>query len=100
MEFQISGVAGGKVAKNGLALWRWVSLNGSLIFSAEAIFNFSTGFVRGFIKEHSACILVYFLHAVKKLGDFEKMQFFQNIAHFRKAVFPTIIKPRKLSFVL
>ena len=29
---QISGVAGGKVAKNGLAVWRWVTLRGSLIF--------------------------------------------------------------------
>jgi len=95
---QISGVFGGKMAKNGLAVWRWVTLSGSLIFSTEAIFNFSTRFVRGVIKEHRTCIAVYFLCAVKKLGDFEKMQFFENIAHFRTAVFPTIVKPRKLSF--
>ena len=37
---QISGAAGGKVAKIGFAVWRWVTLSGSQIFSNVGIFNF------------------------------------------------------------
>ena len=94
---QISGLAGGKVAKNGLAVWRWVTLSGSLIFCTVAIFNFSTDFVSGVMREHKTCISVYLLCVIKKLGDFEKMQFFENIAHIRTAVYPTIIKSRNAS---
>ena len=97
MRVQISGVAGGKLAKNGLAVWRWVTLSGSLTFCNVGIFNFSTDFVSGVMREHKTCIFVYLLCVIKKLGDFEKMQFFENIAHIRTAVYPTIIKSRNAS---
>jgi len=39
---QILGVAGGTVAKSGFAVWRWVTLSGSLIFCHAWILNFFT----------------------------------------------------------
>ena len=40
---QISGVAGGKVAENGIAVRRRVALSGSLIFLADGICDFQRG---------------------------------------------------------
>ena len=88
MGVQISGVAGGKVAKNGIAVWRWVALSGSQKICHERIFNFFAEYVSGDTRQRRAYIPETRYCEIKEIGRILKDAKKSKIGHFRTAVSP------------
>ena len=91
MGVQISRVAGGKVAKNGISASGWVALSGSVIFCTVGIFYFFAGYVIRVTMQHRTYISETLCHQIKNGANFKKCKIFAKFAHIWRAVIPEIL---------